>query len=75
MRLKSAIGRVAAGCALAFGAMAIGVGGGAGTAVANTTSINCLPIQPGDYNPNPGVYTHRCSVLTDGGMIVESFFA
>ncbi|MFD6673203.1 hypothetical protein ACFWDA_02335 [Rhodococcus zopfii] len=73
MSLKSSIGRAAAGCILAFGAMLIGVGGVA-TAAADTT-INCQPIQPGHYNPQPGVYTHRCEVLTDGGVMVESFHA
>ncbi|WP_138996995.1 hypothetical protein [Rhodococcus zopfii] len=74
MGLKSSIGRAAAGCILAFGAMLIGVGGGVATAAGDTT-INCQPIQPGDYNPQPGVYTHRCEVLTDGGVMVESFHA
>lgn len=74
MLSKSSIGRVAAGCVLAFGAMVIGVGGGVATAMADTT-INCQPIQPGDYNPNPGAFTHRCEVLTDGGTLVESFHA
>lgn len=74
MRVRSSIGRVAAGCVLAFGAMVIGVGGGIATAGADTMTIDCVPLQPGDYNPKPGVYTHRCNTWSQGGMMIESFF-
>lgn len=70
-RVKVGLIGVLAGLGMAVGLPVLAVD--APTA-ASPTTINCQPIQAGSYNPKPGVYTHRCTVISQRGMMVETFY-
>ncbi|MFE0750687.1 hypothetical protein [Gordonia sp. NPDC058843] len=70
-RVKVAMIGVLAGLGMTVGLPVLAVGA---PTSASPTTINCQPISSGSYNPKPGVYTHRCTVISQRGMLVETFY-